>query len=763
MAQDNRRVQTAVLGSPESDHPLSLPMDRGEARRYLAKYGTQRFFCGELLGGCGWRLMPKLYGDRICHFAHYPDIHGNAPVCQRRHLGADSADHLYIHRGLRAGLYAGPKDKRFPGHMVDGQCTDLLVRRSQPRTAVQVQFANLSYQEWEQEDEDLRSRLGHVDWMLGPRATRTAQYLLDRDGYALRVRCETVDGMRVVKVGTETADGDIAWCSLDECEISEQGLVTPRLKKASGTALRATTAAVRTPGFPLAVEGVIVRPREAAAKAIGGPGMPANWYGVSADVTVVGQAEVAARVMIPDSVELVVGAPHRLVEPATVDAKVVEGMPRPAWTIFAAGLVQAGQPEQAPPTKQHDETAVAVGRKSADASVKTTIGTKTADGDDIYRHKLNILIDALRQAAKNDKHHLVLRLLEADKELLSTDVYFSPKFRHERGRIEEYRRRARAYTVDNRSVQMTVRDRALHLNLEIKKAKDNGNVAAVRGYVTALGTVLSSAPGNLNLRYQYGLLDEHEKWLRQHATALPKSRVGASPESKRDRSRLRSLVDRLRNAQQAGRTDGAQALFDEAKRLLERLPPEENLSYERGRLDQSAQWLTASQAEENPAAAGSSKPIAPAATSVVQTAQSVPPPLERAARLLADRMRPVMLGVARAQTTIDWPQLSRHRGHAIPTPWEDPDLWISAIIQLDEPADLLKPMLSALVTMPDGLMDPRFRTVIEALGFQAPQTEQALHTVWQREVQRAHAFYATVPRPMPPRLVPRADPSPEQA
>jgi hypothetical protein len=46
MAQDNRRVQTAVLGSPESDYPLSLPMDRGEARRYLAKYGTQRLIEG---------------------------------------------------------------------------------------------------------------------------------------------------------------------------------------------------------------------------------------------------------------------------------------------------------------------------------------------------------------------------------------------------------------------------------------------------------------------------------------------------------------------------------------------------------------------------------------------------------------------------------------------------------------------------------------------------------------------------------------------
>ncbi|SEN11112.1 hypothetical protein SAMN05660976_06816 [Nonomuraea pusilla] len=116
MTQDTRRVQTAVLGRPDSDHPISLPTDRREAVLYLSRYKNKRFFCGVLLGGCGWELMHKLYGDRVCHFAHHPDTKGLAPVCERRHFGADSADHLYIHRGLSSQLGGPARSQRFHGN-----------------------------------------------------------------------------------------------------------------------------------------------------------------------------------------------------------------------------------------------------------------------------------------------------------------------------------------------------------------------------------------------------------------------------------------------------------------------------------------------------------------------------------------------------------------------------------------------------------------------------------------------------------------------
>ncbi|MEV5413742.1 hypothetical protein AB0K60_33560 [Thermopolyspora sp. NPDC052614] len=227
MTQDNRRVQTAVLGSPSSDDPLSLPTDHREAALYLSRYKGKRFFCGTPLGGCGWELMGKLYRDRVCHFAHHPDPMGLAPDCERRHVGADSADHLYVHRGLTS---LAKSSQRFQGTVINGHCTDLLVNLRPGHAALKVQFVNLSADEWAEEDAALRTRLRHVDWMLGPKAIATAKYLVDRDGYALRVRCEAVDGTRVVKVGTETSDGDLEWVALSNCEIADTGIVTPLLK-----------------------------------------------------------------------------------------------------------------------------------------------------------------------------------------------------------------------------------------------------------------------------------------------------------------------------------------------------------------------------------------------------------------------------------------------------------------------------------------------------------------------------------------------------
>jgi hypothetical protein len=65
-------------------------------------------------------------------------------------------------------------------------------------------------------------------------------------------------------------------------------------------------------------------------------------------------------------------------------------------------------------------------------------------------------------------------------------------------------------------------------------------------------------------------------------------------------------------------------------------------------------------------------------------------------------------------------------------------------------------MLSALVTGRDGGPAPFFRALLRAAGLAVPQTDLALLMVWKREQQRAHAAYATPPRPLPPRLVPQA-------
>ncbi|MFE4053680.1 hypothetical protein [Streptomyces sp. YIM B13518] len=66
------------------------------------------------------------------------------------------------------------------------------------------------------------------------------------------------------------------------------------------------------------------------------------------------------------------------------------------------------------------------------------------------------------------------------------------------------------------------------------------------------------------------------------------------------------------------------------------------------------------------------------------------------------------------------------------------------------------PLLSALVVDARGGPVVFFRDVLGAAGLAVPRTEEALLAIWRRELERAHAAHARPPRPLPPRLVPRA-------
>ncbi|MEU8506456.1 hypothetical protein AB0C40_17370 [Streptomyces brevispora] len=64
------------------------------------------------------------------------------------------------------------------------------------------------------------------------------------------------------------------------------------------------------------------------------------------------------------------------------------------------------------------------------------------------------------------------------------------------------------------------------------------------------------------------------------------------------------------------------------------------------------------------------------------------------------------------------------------------------------------PLLSALVTMPDGSPVPYARDILRAVGLAVPDTDKAVGIIWKSEQQRAHAAYALPRRPVSPRLVP---------
>ncbi|MFJ6140318.1 hypothetical protein [Kitasatospora sp. NPDC092286] len=91
------------MGSAASEVPLILPLEAIELDAFRQEHSEDTFWCGSLLGGRGDQLTTKLYTDRVCHFAHFPDPTGQH-VCERRARDVASADHLYVKSAAIAWL-----------------------------------------------------------------------------------------------------------------------------------------------------------------------------------------------------------------------------------------------------------------------------------------------------------------------------------------------------------------------------------------------------------------------------------------------------------------------------------------------------------------------------------------------------------------------------------------------------------------------------------------------------------------------------------
>lgn len=580
-----------MLGHSHSEHPISLPTERAEAALYLTRYKGKRFFCGVRLGGCGWELMHKLYGDRVCHFAHHPDPKGIAPECERRYFGADSADHLYIHRGLSTGLGKAERPHRFQGTMVNGQCTDLLVNPGRSRSAVKVQFVNLSHDAWAREDEELRARLGRVDWMLGLQASRTARYLLDRDGYALRVRCEQVGSARLVRVGTETSDGDLEWHALDECELSEQGIVTPLLRKIRRTTVRPVSRTTRSPGFPLAVEKIVILPQEKATRPE--DCFPEGSHSAAVDVRIDGGERVRARIVVPHQLDLVIDEPYSLVEPASVDVTGEPPHPVSPWTIFSGGLTPVLPSERrpaSPPPPQHSAPAP----KTPSKKTVRTPGQSEA----LARHKLTSLIGEMRQARKSGDHREVIKLLTANHKLLK-QASTHRRFRKEQDTINELRRWASAKHKANEQIEQDVRKQSAALIKQIDQAREAGNVAEAQRAIAALRkTLVRVSLNNPKFSDEAESLRARETWLKQAQAELRRAERVRQQETRAEalrskhRSRLGEVLDLLMKAEIAGRTNEVRRLYSEGQSLLGKLG-DHATPHEKHQLSLTAKWLGA--------------------------------------------------------------------------------------------------------------------------------------------------------------------------
>lgn len=717
MALDNRKVQTAVLDGSSSDRPLSLPEDHRNAERYLTEHEGRTFWCGEWLGGCGWRLMGKLYKDRVCHFAHYPDSNGTAPNCERTHTGVDSADHLYIHRGL-SSAFRDAQPQRFQGRMADGQCTNLTVSGPKGRSLIQVQLINLSREGWAEADRALRRGARGVEWMFGPRATLTARNLVDRDGYALRVRCDTKDGARVVKVGTETRDGDLVWNDLNECEISERGVVTPVLRDTRSVRLAESRERSLGPlGLPLLAEAVTIVPEAAVMKPIGGPGISSGSHAVAAKAVAEPTGRtMAARVVLPDAIDLLVGNPYGLVGPALANAVWREDEARIVWTIYAQGLTSLVVEKPRAVTESVSPPAKA-------ATTTRTSGKHVAVRDEAWiRASLVPLIGQICKAQAAQDVEEVVRLLSEVNHLFTVDgratLLALPAFRRRRQELNEIKRWVAARRAAG--------------------AKDlSPTVSKVENATAKLVTPSAE---------------------KRHASSLRKVH-------RNERSTLNALLNQMGKARNEGDPVSMANLISEARKTMAVAPEFEN---ERKQIEKYEEWLKRFSAWK--AAASRFPPTGSAGHEANSRKTEVPGTERRRASPqgaveqrgelftpartvdLVNVVRHLLIGAAREQATIDQGRvMDRLAGPVLGNPVD----WTAVLVAVDRPVSDVIPMLSALVTLPDGGVDPVFRQVLKGLGFQVPQTDEVLRLVWEREVERTHARYASPSRRMPPRLVPR--------
>ncbi|MGW0550117.1 hypothetical protein [Streptomyces altiplanensis] len=234
---DTRLVQTAVIGGRDSDQPVILPEEPHNLDEFRRQFGTDRFWCGTLLGGCGEKLMTKRYESKVCHFSHYPAHDGSRGTCHRTANGVDSADHLFIKAHVREWLaqqgHAAQAELRSLGGG-PGDAVDFWLRATEQHLRFELNPED--YRSWRRAADSLGAKEGHVEWVFGPDGP-IPRDMVARQGYALRVQCESAGTDRRILIGTVTEAQPVAWAPLDACRMTRDGIITPHLDE-----LRATEA-----------------------------------------------------------------------------------------------------------------------------------------------------------------------------------------------------------------------------------------------------------------------------------------------------------------------------------------------------------------------------------------------------------------------------------------------------------------------------------------------------------------------------------------
>ncbi|WP_371575039.1 competence protein CoiA family protein [Streptomyces sp. NBC_01314] len=329
--EDTRKVQTAVIGRAESDWPVFLPYDHDEFDRFMLGRTREDFYCGTLLGGCGKKLSAKRYTDKKCHFAHRPPVH-----CRRTETGEDSADHLYIGQALQRWLRRQRHDNVKVAYLEPGSAHGgaVEVRFGPDPRLIRVQLNRLNDREWQATRAQFAEAHTHVHWAYGPHSG-LGHHEVQAAGHAIRFTCHTEDGSRVVRVGTQDKDHTIQWTTLNECRLTDEGIITPHL---TDDAVRRD--AVSSVAFPLAPGTIAFT---AATEVTRQNDLTRRRY--EADIQPIGSVVVSARISLPQSCEPPL--PYRLhvIEGTPLLLPLADSSPsEPTWLIHAEGFSSLPNP-----------------------------------------------------------------------------------------------------------------------------------------------------------------------------------------------------------------------------------------------------------------------------------------------------------------------------------------------------------------------------------------------------------------------------------
>ncbi|MFE0384530.1 hypothetical protein ACFW1F_10655 [Streptomyces bungoensis] len=627
------------------------------------------------------------------------------------------------------------------------------------RRRLRFQLNSVDYRTWRRADDELAADADDIDWIFAADGPITQQFL-GRHGYCLRVRCETVGGERRVHIGTEARDRTVAWTPLEDCVLTPSGLVTADTER-----IRLSHPRPRPSAFPLQGGVVFALAPEAKVPA-DSPFASERRHLLAADVKPLDSPIVRALISLPADSPV---PPAEHVYRVTDGARLLVSEAGAGWAVEAkryvrlnahdaqrtglwtppppAAAEQAATPEVPKSRQSRTEPPAAPKKTEPVRAARSASGGEAPKGGPLLSHAE--MVTAVRDALAQ---HARLQSTTTWDTLART---VSPAL----AKYSDTGRRDLLVAVDSPLrdhapvLSALIRDRGEPLpylfrvlsELGVRHAATSHRIkrwAAVeteRAFA-AYGVPPRPMPARLPLSPAQPVVPPPAPVPSGPPTAAPKHKVTRAVSEA-------STVQHLRS-----RTAELEAILP----LLGKGPRKRA----RRSLSSAQTWLALHDAEVLPLpqhdTVARKKPgfLIVVVEEALETARESVVAAKRFREMNEGKqltgivaLETQLANVAARGGTIEIGQLkitSKNHGAR------------RILGDLERETGTDDPMLSALVVGKNGRPVPFFRDILKAAGLAVPQTDEALLKIWRREQERAHAAHANPPRPLPPRLVPRA-------